>query len=77
MTVIRKMPLTGFNWVPAVAFVVSVVAFLWLQNLDISSDDFAQAKEKESFHSKSSSLPILSFNNILFVHIGKAGGESH
>ena len=69
-----KRLLMGSHWITGVA-AVSIIAFIWLQCVDISSHSFSHASEELHREHDSSSLPILSFNNIYFAHIGKAGGE--
>lgn len=66
-----KRIVMGSHWVNGVA-AVSIIAFIWLQCTDVSSHDFSKELDREH---DLSSLPVLSFNNIYFAHIGKAGGE--
>jgi len=61
--------------IPGIAL-VSIVAFIWLQYLDVSSHSFTQVAEEPYSTHDVPSLMSLSLHNILFVHIGKAGGNT-
>lgn len=64
----------GSYWVINGAAAVSLIAFIWLQCTDVStsSDGISHASKKMRLHRQQ---PVLSFDNIYFAHIGKAGGE--
>jgi len=67
--------LTGSHWVPGVA-VVSIIVFLGLQCLDVSVNSFSHASNEPHRKRHASTIPALSFKNILFAHVGKAGGNT-